>query len=90
MHDVLGGYAGRGEVPGLVALVSRRGEVYVDAIGVRTAGSNEAVRRNSIFRIASMTKPITAAATMMLERRASSGWTSQSTRSCPSCPAVGS
>jgi CubicO group peptidase (beta-lactamase class C family) len=66
MHDVLGGYAERGEVPGLVALVSRRGEVSVDALGVKTAGSNEAVRRDSIFRIASMTKPITAAATMQL------------------------
>jgi CubicO group peptidase (beta-lactamase class C family) len=66
MHDVLGGYAERGEVPGLVALVSRRGEVSVDVVGVKTAGSNEAVRRNSIFRIASMTKAITAAATMLL------------------------
>jgi CubicO group peptidase (beta-lactamase class C family) len=66
MRDVLGGYTERGEVPGLVALISRRGEVSVDAVGVRTAGSNEAIHRDTIFRIASMTKPITAAATMLL------------------------
>jgi len=33
MHDVMAGYVERGEMPGLVTLVSRRGEVHVDAIG---------------------------------------------------------
>jgi CubicO group peptidase (beta-lactamase class C family) len=58
MHDVMAGYVERGEVPGMVTLVSRRGEVHVDAIG--------AIRRDTIFRISSMTKPITAAAAMIL------------------------
>src|SRR5436309_2241429 len=35
MHDVMAGYVERGEVPGLVTLVSRRGEVHVDAIGTQ-------------------------------------------------------
>ena len=38
MHKVLAGYVESGEIPGLVALVSRRGEVYVDAIGEKAVG----------------------------------------------------
>ncbi len=66
MHDIMAGYVERGEMPGLVTLVSRRGEVHVDAIGAKAAGSNEPMRRDTIFRIASMTKPIIGAATMIL------------------------
>ncbi len=33
MHAVMAGYVERGEVPGIVTLISRRGEVHVDAIG---------------------------------------------------------
>ncbi len=66
MHDVMAGYVERGEVPGIVTLVSRRGEVYVDAIGTRAIADPAPMRRDTIFRISSMTKPITAAATMIL------------------------
>ncbi len=66
MHDVMSGYVQRGEVPGLVTLVGRRSEVHVDAIGTKSAGGTDPMRRDTIFRIASMTKPITAAATMIL------------------------
>ncbi len=66
MHDVMAGYVERGEVPGIVTLVSRRGEVHVDAIGMQAAGGSAPIRRDTIFRISSMTKPITAAATMIL------------------------
>jgi CubicO group peptidase (beta-lactamase class C family) len=66
MHDVMVGYVERGEVPGLVTLVSRRGEVHVDAIGMKAVGDSDTIRRDTIFRISSMTKPITAAATMIL------------------------
>jgi hypothetical protein len=37
MHQVMEGYVERGELPGLVTLVSRRGEVVVDAIGTMAA-----------------------------------------------------
>jgi CubicO group peptidase (beta-lactamase class C family) len=57
MHDVLSAYVERGDVPGIVSLVSRKGEVHVEAIGMP---------RDTIFRIASMTKPITAVAAMIL------------------------
>jgi CubicO group peptidase (beta-lactamase class C family) len=66
MHDVMAAPVERGEVPGLVTLISRRGEVHVDAIGTKAAGWDDPVGRDTIFRIASMTKPVTAAATMIL------------------------
>src|SRR5229473_4461402 len=66
MHDVMAGYVERGEVPGLITLVSRRGEVHVDAIGMKALEGLDPIRRDTIFRISSMTKPITAAATMIL------------------------
>src|SRR5208282_4334201 len=66
MHDGMAGYVDRGEVPGLVTLVSRRGETHVDAIGVAAVGGKKAIQRDAIFRIASMTKPVTAAAALIL------------------------
>jgi len=66
MHDILAGYIDRGQIPGLVALVSRRGEVHLDALGTLTAGGKSPMQPDTIFRIASMTKPITAAAAMIL------------------------
>ncbi len=66
MHNVMAGYVERGEVPGLVTLVSRRGEAHVDATGMKAVGGSDPMRRDTIFRISSMTKPITAAATMIL------------------------
>ena len=38
MQDVMAGHVERGAVPGLVTLVSRRGEVHVDAIGMKAGG----------------------------------------------------
>ena len=66
MHEVMAGHVERGEVPGLVTLVDRRGEVHVDAIGTLAFGGDAPMRRDTIFRIASMTKPVTAAAAMIL------------------------
>ena len=66
MHEVMAGHVTRGRVPGLVTLISRRGETHVDAIGMKAAGGSDPMRRDTIFRIASMTKPITAAAAMIL------------------------
>ncbi len=66
MREVMSGYVERGELPGLVTLVSRKGEVHVDAIGTKEVGGGDPMRRDTIFRIASITKPITAAAAMIL------------------------
>ncbi|MBV8715189.1 MAG: beta-lactamase family protein, partial [Chloroflexi bacterium] len=56
----------RGELPGLVTLVAQGDDVRVDAIGMRAFGSSEPMQRDTLFRIASMTKPILAVATLML------------------------
>jgi CubicO group peptidase (beta-lactamase class C family) len=66
LHDVMAGHVERGEMPGIVTLLSRRGEVHVDAIGATTLGGREPMQRDTIFRITSMTKPITAVAAMIL------------------------
>src|SRR5215203_141719 len=69
MHDVMAvmaGHVDRGVVPGVITLVSRRGEVHVDAIGTKAFGDSDPMRRDTIFRIASVTKPIVAAAAMIL------------------------
>jgi len=65
MREVMTGYVESGAIPGLVTLVSRRGETHVDAIGAMAVGGSP-MRRDTIFRIASMTKPIAAAAAMIL------------------------
>jgi CubicO group peptidase (beta-lactamase class C family) len=60
------GYVERGEVPGIVTLVSRHGEVHVDVVGNKSLAGPDPMRRDTICRIASMSKPIIAAATMIL------------------------
>ena len=70
MHEIMAGHVASGRVPGLVTLLSRRGETHVDAIGMKAVGGRDPMRRDTIFRIASMTKPITAAAAMILVEEA--------------------
>ena len=65
LRGVMAGHVERGDLPGLVMLVSRHGEVQVDAIG-RLAFEGSSMTRDAIFRITSMTKPVTAAAAMIL------------------------
>ncbi|MBI3208413.1 MAG: beta-lactamase family protein, partial [Candidatus Solibacter usitatus] len=61
------GYIERGEVPGTVMLVARRGRVvHLEAQGKMDISANTPLRTDSIFRIASMTKAITSVAAMML------------------------
>ncbi|MGA9774197.1 MAG: serine hydrolase domain-containing protein [Blastocatellia bacterium] len=60
-------YVDKKLVPGVVTLVARRGRVvYLDAVGSRDAESQMPMTTDVIFRIASMTKPITSVAAMML------------------------
>ena len=66
LHEVMAGHVDRGAAPGLVSVVSRRGEAHVDVIGVTAIDGGGAVGADTIFRISSMTKPITAVATMIL------------------------
>jgi CubicO group peptidase (beta-lactamase class C family) len=64
---VAASHVGDDEVPGLVALVAHGDEVHAEALGTLAVGGRP-VQRGSLFRIASTTKPITAAATLALVR----------------------
>ena len=62
-----------GQVPGLVTLVARHDgaeseshTVHVDVIGTKAIDDDAPLQRDAIFRIASLTKPIAAAAAMIL------------------------
>ncbi len=66
MADVMRGCVERGELAGVVTLLCRHDEVQVEAIGAQNLATATPIQRETIFRIASMTKPITAAAAMIL------------------------
>jgi CubicO group peptidase (beta-lactamase class C family) len=65
LHEAAEQHVADGTVPGLVALVASGDEVHVEAVG-RLSIDGPKVMRDSLFRIASMTKPVTGAATMAL------------------------
>ncbi len=54
-------------IPGAVILIARNGKIaYYDAQGFQVRATNTPMREDSIFRIASMSKPITTVAAMIL------------------------
>ena len=60
-------YVDGGKLAGTVTLVARRGRVaHFEAHGQRDLEANEPMTRDTLFRIYSMTKPVTTAAAMML------------------------
>ncbi len=65
LHEVAQQHVGDEQVPGLVAVVARGDDVHVEALGTMAIGGPP-VARDSIFRISSGTKPITAAAALAL------------------------
>ncbi len=66
LREILAKHTASGAVPGAVALVARDGRAEVEATGLADLDGHTPMMRESIFRIASITKPITAAATMTL------------------------
>lgn len=70
LDKVLDSHLGTEQTPGLAALVARGGETHVHVAGVKE-WDGAAVERDSIFRIASMSKPITAVATLILAEEGS-------------------
>ena len=65
LHAAAEAHIGDDRVPGVVALVARGDQVHVEALGKLAVGGAP-VGRDSLFRIASTTKPITAAVTLAL------------------------
>jgi CubicO group peptidase (beta-lactamase class C family) len=66
LRGILQTYVNNGSVPGAVGLIARGDRVEVQAVGCTGIDGTYPMARDSIFRIASITKPITAAAVMML------------------------
>jgi CubicO group peptidase (beta-lactamase class C family) len=66
LHEVMSLHVEKGAAPGLVSVVARRGESHIDPIGTVALGGGPAMAADTIFRISSMTKPVTAVATLIL------------------------
>jgi CubicO group peptidase (beta-lactamase class C family) len=69
VRDMLGRCVDVGYFPGAVGVVARHGEVHIEATGTLAfegAGSRTPMAADTIFRIASMTKPVVAACAMTL------------------------
>ncbi len=67
INQVFQRHIDEGRIAGVTTLVARYGQVvHYDAIGNRDAETSDAMKPDSIFRIYSMTKPITSVAAMML------------------------
>ncbi|MFE5406148.1 serine hydrolase domain-containing protein [Streptomyces sp. NPDC056580] len=66
LHNSLRRHVDHGTVPGAVGLVARGDDVEVVAVGSVDADGSAPMTRESLFRIASITKPIVAAALLTL------------------------
>lgn len=66
IYDLMAQQVERGAIPGAVWLIGRGDDVFVDAVGASRIGGATPMQRDTIFRIASMTKALTAAAVLML------------------------
>src|SRR5947199_5543436 len=63
-------YVDSGKLPGLLAVVARHGKLaYVGTVGSMDVEHRRAMRSDAVFRIYSMTKPITSTAVMQLYER---------------------
>ncbi|MGZ3791151.1 MAG: serine hydrolase domain-containing protein [Bdellovibrio sp.] len=66
MSLIMRHYVDSGYTPGLITFVHHRGKQHIETIGTTAFNSKTPIRQETIFRLASMTKPITAVAAMIL------------------------
>lgn len=67
IHEAVERHIDAGEISGAVTLVARRGRlVHFEAHGLMDIESKRPMEKDAIFRIASMSKPITGVAVMMM------------------------
>ena len=67
IRPVMQNYVDDGRIPGFLTVVARRGKiVHFETIGMRDIENNKPIEADTIFRIHSMSKPITSVAVMIL------------------------
>ena len=67
IHQMIQRHIDAGEITGAVTLVARKGQIaWVDAAGVMDLDTKAPMKRDSLFRLASMTKPVIGTAMMMM------------------------
>lgn len=67
IRTVLQGYVDKGNLPGFLTVIARKGQiVHFETIGMRDVENEKPVEPDTIFRIYSMSKPITSVAVMIL------------------------
>lgn len=66
IDSILERHLGQRRLPGLVALIYHRGHEHLTSLGTFGFESKVPMQRDTIFRLASMTKPVTAVAAMIL------------------------
>src|SRR6059058_5985942 len=65
--DVIKSYIDSGQISGAVTMVSRKGRIaHFEAQGLMDIEAKTAMRKDAIFRMASMSKPVTGVAILML------------------------
>ena len=67
IESKMNAYVGTGNIPGMITVVARHGKVtYFKASGMMDVDTKKPMSKDAIFRIASMSKPITSVAIMIL------------------------
>ena len=67
IRPVMQGYVDDGRIAGILTVVARRGKiVHFETVGMRDVENNKPIEADTMFRIHSMSKPITSVAVMML------------------------
>src|SRR4051812_2954886 len=67
IHPMIQGHIDGGDFSGAVTLVARKGHVvHFDAHGFADLDARKAMSKDTLFRLASMTKPVTAVSILML------------------------
>src|ERR1019366_7034996 len=67
INDMFKADVSKGTIPGAVALIARHGKLaYLESFGFRDREKQLPMATDSIFRIASMTKPMVSVSIMML------------------------
>ena len=84
VDELMKGYVENGKLAGIVSCIKRRGQVlYLKTLGHQNLETKTPMSQDSIFRIYSMTKPITCVALMMLFEEAQFNLTDPVTQYIP-------